>query len=79
MLHEILDTFILDENSYYKRYNLFGNPNVNLGNSNQENEEDTYEDDEDDSLLFGNSGTSGKSAKIPGTFGQEVKNIVGSW
>lgn len=79
MFHEILDTFILDENSYYKRYNLFGDSNVNLGNSSQENEEDTYEDDEDDSLLFGNSGTSGKSTKIPGTFGQEVKNIVGSW
>ena len=82
MFHTILDSYIMDVNALYKRYNLV--PNVTTGGINAaDNAPSTtsaaVEDDEDDDLFGSPTAAGGKTAKSAATTEQEINDILDKW
>lgn len=81
MFHTILDSYIMDVNALYKRYNLV--PTASNGSvSVAANAVDplTAADEEDDDDLFGTpAATGGKTAKGAATTEQEINDILDKW
>lgn len=79
--HTILDSYIMDVNALYKRYNLV--PNTATGGVSAANDAPSatsaaVEDDEDDDL-FGTPTAGGKTAKSAATTEQEINDILDKW
>jgi hypothetical protein len=83
MFHTVLDSYIMDVNSLYKRYNLVpttSNASANTSGNNANTSAVAAEDEEDDELLFGTSKpTGGKTAKGAATTEQEINDILDKW
>ncbi len=81
MFHNILDSYIMDVNALYKRYNLVptaSNGSVSVADDAVDNL--TAADEEDDDDLFGTpAATGGKTAKGAATTEQEINDILDKW
>lgn len=82
MFHTILDSYIMDVNALYKRYNLVPNNNGGVAAANAGDSVDvdtTVEDDEDDDLFGAPAAASGKAVKSAATTEQEINDILDKW
>jgi hypothetical protein len=80
--HTILDSYIMDVNALYKRYNLV--PNVSTGGVSAASDAPSatsvaVEDEEDDDLFGSPASAGGKTAKSAATTEQEINDILDKW
>jgi hypothetical protein len=83
MFHTILDSYIMDVNALYKRYNLVANAPANSATapatSPAGDSVAADEDSEDDDLFVSSTPAGGKTAKNAATTEQEINDILDKW
>jgi hypothetical protein len=77
MFHTILDSYIMDVNAIYKRYNLV--TNVSSGGAAAPATSTVADEDDEDDDLFVSSKPTGKTAKNAATTEQEINDILDKW
>lgn len=78
MFHTILDSYIMDTRSLYKKYKL-EDPATGATTDEENITVSRSVDDEDDEELFGSSAAAIKNVKSAATTEQEILNIVDQW